>query len=293
MPSLLKPSSLSSQLRREEEEGAEKQLSTVLGKYRAVNTTTTYRWYRLVGVVTLILFVTYQMVIDSKISTRKLSLLPKGSISLKTRYRNETKPKNHEDEDDDSHNVASLLWDGIKGEFVETIGSDGNITTYRFKPSSSPSNSSSLSSSSSSVSLPDYIGALRRYAKRGLLHETTTTTIANNDTNSDIEIKDEEDDDARLLEKLRGKRIIFMGDSTDDHLWATICSCKTKEQQLPEYVGTPIEDSTRRECLGDKFFMRSCVFPSLSLSIQYLAIEYGIHPYGLIPYDREGPNGSV
>ena len=99
--------------------------------------------------------------------------------------------------------------------------------------------------------------------------------------------------DQELITGLQGKTLLFMGDSTDANIWATLCRCPRHGHVTISTQGTAEHDNEtmcisdrgkNSECDGPK--INTCHLKTLNLTLHQVEGEYTIHPYGPIPFQR-------
>ena len=96
--------------------------------------------------------------------------------------------------------------------------------------------------------------------------------------------------DEETLRPLRGKQMLFVGDSTDGNLWSRLCHC-TRRTASGLAVAEAAVGSERAIAQDVRCFdsarpgdLSSCTFPTLNLSLHFAASEFGVHPFGRIKW---------
>jgi len=94
--------------------------------------------------------------------------------------------------------------------------------------------------------------------------------------------------DQYLIENLRGKTVMFMGDSTDANIWSMICRCKREHNGgIIEVTGTLNHDNETECSFGpltgcEGPTLNTCKIKTLNMTLHQVEGEYTVHPYGKV-----------
>ena len=94
--------------------------------------------------------------------------------------------------------------------------------------------------------------------------------------------------DQYLIENLRGKTVMFMGDSTDANIWSMVCRCKREHNGgIIEVTGTLNHDNETECSFGpltgcEGPTLNTCKIKTLNMTLHQVEGEYTVHPYGKV-----------